>query len=181
MTLETRRFSLLDAMSLLAATAIGMILVRLAPPVWSPPKPILPGLPSFLLIQNAGQLVVPFLAAWTIALLFLRFRRPRPRLRLAFRQPGTIACATATMVIMLEITWGCGIIAAGIPRVIEPSNVLSSYTQQVSFAILGGWTGLAASGLWRKEASWIDRAGRAIGAAWIAVTAIHFSSYFVLG
>ncbi len=36
--------------------------------------------------------------------------------------------------------------------------------------VRGIWLGLAASGRWRPERSWVDRLGRVLGVAWIAIT-----------
>jgi hypothetical protein len=49
----------------------------------------------------------------------------------------------------------------------------------VSFTILGAWLGLALSGTWRFEPSWVDRAGQFVGLLWISVTLVHWLSDFV--
>jgi hypothetical protein len=182
--MQPRRFTLLDAMALIAATAVGLFLFRLTSPEWSDIRATLGrsdrGMRRFTVLQDAGQAVVPFLAAWTVALLLLRLRRPRPRLRRALLQPGAVACAAATVAIAVEATWILSLLAVG-SRFVHPSSVFVGYAQQVSFAVLGGWTALAAGGRWRSEPSWLDRAGRAAGGSWIVVTAVHFGSYFLTG
>jgi hypothetical protein len=50
----------------------------------------------------AGQ---PVLAAWTVALLLARLRRPGPHLRRVLRQPGAVACAVATLAMVLDTLW----------------------------------------------------------------------------
>ncbi len=54
------------------------------------------------------------------------------------------------------------------------------YAGPVSFAILGGWLLIALIGRWRPEPSWIDRAGRLAAATWLIITAIEWSSYFLI-
>ena len=39
----------------------------------------------------------------------------------------------------------------------------------IAVAVLASWTLMAALGRWRAEATWIDRAGRAIGFSWVAM------------
>jgi len=130
-------------------------------------------------IQESSQAAVPFLAAWTTAVLLLRFRRPRPRVRRALSQPGATACVAATVVNAVQAVWIGSLLAAG-SRFIDLSSVFAGYAQQVSFGVLAAWTVLAASGRWRNEPTWIDRAGRVMGVAWILITAIHWGSYFLI-
>jgi len=63
-----RKFSLADAMVLVAATAFGLFLVRRTFPEWSDIRSSLrtanSGMKTFLVIQEASQAVVPLLAAW---------------------------------------------------------------------------------------------------------------------
>jgi hypothetical protein len=182
-TVPPRKFSLADAMVLIAAIALGFCLVRLTSPpgsdIWSSLSMAKGGMSTFVMIQNAGQLVGPFLVTLTFALLMLRLRRPRPHLRRVLSQPGSTACIAATIAIVVEIVWIGSLLAVG-SRFIHLSTVFVSYAQQVSFAVLGGWTVLAVSGRWRNDPSWIDRAGRVMGMAWIVMTAIHFGGYFLV-
>jgi hypothetical protein len=178
-TVPPRKFSLADAMVLIAAIALGFCLVRLTFPSWSDIRSAKGGMSTFLIIQNTGQLVVPFLVTLTFALLMLRLRRPRPRLRRVLSQPGSTACIAATIAIVVEIAWIGSLLAVG-SRFIHLSSVFVGYAQQVSFAVLGGWTILAVSGRWRNDPSWIDRAGRVMGMAWIVMTAIQFGRYFLI-
>ncbi|MGO9914164.1 MAG: hypothetical protein ACLQIB_05540 [Isosphaeraceae bacterium] len=134
---------------------------------------------KFLVIQESSQAVVPFLAAWTTALLLLRLRRPRPRIRRALFEPGATACVAATVVIAVQAAWISALLAAG-SRIIHLSTVFEGYAQQVSFGVLAAWTVLAVSGRWRNEPTWIDRAGRVMGVTWILITAVHWGSYFLI-
>src|SRR5690242_18723380 len=95
-----RRFTLLDGMTLIAATALAI--------AWE--RPFLPRI-----VQNFRRFtswtawetweggvmtlmtLLPFVALWTLALILLRLRRPRPALRRLARQPGATACLTAAI------------------------------------------------------------------------------------
>ncbi|HEV3122830.1 MAG TPA: hypothetical protein VGY53_13040 [Isosphaeraceae bacterium] len=47
-----------------------------------------------------------------------------------------------------------------------------SYTPEVSFAVMGSWLALALGRRWRAQPTWLDRAGRALAASWIAANAL---------
>jgi hypothetical protein len=102
----------------------------------------------------------PFLVFLSPTFLWLRLRKPRPIWGNLMRQPGTIACTGGMLTALLAPLWG---------RLIGGSwFVLSFGIVPVSWVILG------ASRQWRFEASWLDRAGRLIGIGWIAAAAYAF-------
>ena len=104
-----RKFTLLDAVILLAATAIGLAGVReyfdmlftqsfrLPSGGWTPGA-ILGHIPRVL------EILFPLLVAWTPAVLVLRLRRPRPVLRRLFLQPGASACGAITLALVLGLS-----------------------------------------------------------------------------
>jgi hypothetical protein len=99
-TSQSRRCTLLDAMALIAATAIGLSLAR----TYSlevlnnhlTPYPFVPRI--LLTIWAAILAVLPIPAMWSIALFGLGLRRPRPPLRRLVRQPGFVAAGAVTLV-----------------------------------------------------------------------------------
>ena len=146
-----RRFQIADAMILIAATAIGLGLTRanLPGPLPSRGGPIA-GYERFLRIQYALNTGGPTLAALTIALLFLRLKKPRPRLRRVFLEPGASACAVATfmmvvMTVLVLAAWAAGSHAMPVENLFMGCASLSSY------AIVGAWLVLLLSGRWRSR------------------------------
>ena len=106
----------------------------------------------------------------TVALVPLRFSRPRPPLRRIVRQPGFQASVAACVGLLwhakliayyLSHPWADAsdryffFVGIGLPEAIGP-------------AVATAWIGLALSGGWRSERSWVDRLGRLLGAVWIA-------------
>jgi len=106
-----RRISLLDAMILIAAMALGLSLQR----VYTPDL-------LFALSQEYGQfrlesglgrataavlrallLSLPWGLTLTVAALGIQFRPPRPRLRRLIRQPGPTACLIAFLAVIVEM------------------------------------------------------------------------------
>ncbi len=107
-----RRFTLLDAMVLLAATAVGLMMatkygepdleenVLFRYEVGDDDRPVFPLRPrggwtlmmALYYSPRATQILPPFLVAWSVAILVLRMVRPRPGLRDLLVQPGVVAC-----------------------------------------------------------------------------------------
>jgi hypothetical protein len=166
-----RPLTLLDLMILLAAGAPGMVMLRPGFPTisslfgWQSWLDVtLPGT-GWMTHWNGGagltmdlmidctNAVLPFLVIGTTVILGLRWVGPRPAWRTLVQQPGVAACAAAT-VGLFAMLW------------------LWSYRFRLAVLLPGTlvgivWLGLAASRCWKSEPSWIDRAGRALGIAWL--------------
>jgi len=136
----------------------------------------------------------PFAISWAAAILFLRLRRPRERWRRLIRQPGLVACLATLLVVVARVPGYTATrlrimgntqlttyrplfvsgesMGMGMPW--DASIVVFGYDQalntmaMIGVAVAASWLLLAASGRWRAEPSWIDRAGRALGVYWIA-------------
>jgi hypothetical protein len=165
-TSPTRKFTLLDAMILIAATAAGLALVRSTPPYgrklsWN---------------ESPAIVVIPvlFLGCWTVALLAIHLRRPRPLLRHLGRRPGFIAVSTASITVAL---FGCWVFVL---RKVQGEGRYSGFWVDMAligvactgFAVAGGWLTLGLGGRCRPERTWIDRAGRAEGFSWLAIVVV---------
>jgi hypothetical protein len=151
------------------------------------------------LIDRCSMIVrwsVPALSALlappTLALLLARIRTPRPPLARCFRQPGTAACAVASIVLVLEVVnqYLNLTIRIGMPRLVldlwdwganEATEFASPHRfgalavglgEMPGLAVAGAYLALWASGLWRPAQTWIDRAGRALGWFWILAALI---------
>ncbi len=174
-----RRFTLLDGMILVAATAVGYALVHVLER--------LIGEGAFLsLIREAWTgggmfssmalvlylIILPVLMAWTVALIPLRLLKPRPRFRRATCQPGLMAGIAVTLaigfmglvvgILSISMSWLIG----GLDQVVMIQGVLM-LPASLGLAVLVTWTTLLLGRRWRAEPSWIDRLGRIIGVAWV--------------
>ena len=102
---------------------------------------------------------------WSLAMLAIGLRQPRPRFRHLLRRPGFVASLTATV----------GSVATLIPMLVldlcgQHDTVewyLIGLPGQVGLAIVAAWIVQAISGAFRPYRSWIDRCGRALGVAWV--------------
>lgn len=164
---DRRRFTITDAMVLIAATALGMALMRvvyedgLGPRSRDYVRWLLRGPPTCLAASVA------------LALIILRMRRPRPRGRRLVIQPGFVASVASLVALIVGI--GCSAFFQAVHTVLPGQTF--AYPLAVHWAwgigpcpgfVLGACLGLWLSGRWAPERSWIDRAGRALGLFWIA-------------
>jgi len=164
-----RRFTILDAMVMAAATAVGLAYLRAVLPAgwWWNPGISPPRRTLAITFGTISCLSTP----WMIAILYLRLRRPRAQLRRLTRQPGVMAC--------------CAALAAMIPALIHvalyatfrESYSWSKWTIDAAWicahelsggSVAGAWLALALSGRWRAEPDWIDRFGGLLGVLSIA-------------
>jgi hypothetical protein len=189
-----RPFGLADGLILAAAIGAGLAANRAD---W--PRFGLPGrksLDAHRTIEHVLVLISPYLVTGTLASLAMRLRGPRPRLLRLTRQPGTVACAVAVTILFLLLCWIAGTRTRGrsfqlTEHVVGPPGSLGHpfhrhpmylsiawgivfYGDRIGFAVAGAWFALLASGRWKSEASWIDRLGRAMGWAWIALTVVFW-------
>jgi hypothetical protein len=180
-----RRFTLLDAMTMIAATAVGLALGRvLGPPAAGPVRP------AELFVTPAGGWtireialraatawapVIPCLVAWTFAVLALQLRRPRlPWGRLA-GQPGLVAGLVAVITLalhaaaLLAAAWFDGRFSYATPDRFQAValNAALLLAHRVGWSVIVAWSALALSGRWPSGPAWPERLGRLVGVGWI--------------
>jgi hypothetical protein len=177
-----RRFTLVDAMVLIAASGIGFVMVReyldhlygrhvaLTPPHnfqidywWR--------YATFLV-----RIFAPLATSLSLALWVPRLKSPRPgRVRLLM-QPGMIASTAVvvgTILFLIKVLTNAVFLhwsATGVSRLQDLWLIHLPYSGEL---VAVTWILLLATGRWRSESSWIDRAGRVLGVYWI-VSALFF-------
>ncbi len=167
------------------------------------PEPV--AVPDPGVLSKAMEIAMPFLTAWTVALLLIGLRRPRPPRRRLTRQPGLAACAVGVIVMVAVLvgyflrwaaTWLWTAIVptstAGaapgtwyVPR--APLQDLwyaihsgfGAGSAAIAEAVAAAWLIMALGGWWRPEKSGIDRLGRALGVAWIALMVVGYIAGFM--
>jgi hypothetical protein len=178
----TRRFNVADAMILIAATAVALASVQfqglpwILAEKWFPPKDNALHPPED---GDLAALISSLLVAWSIAVVILRFQRPRPSRRRLFIQPGFMACATAcAMMAMLcldEYRDHIFVYRTFTAPYVQYA-VAINYRISISFATAGIWLLMLICRRWHAQPSWIDRAGRVVGACWIILIPIRWCS-----
>jgi hypothetical protein len=111
-------------------------------------------------------------AAVTIALLALRFRKPRPTLRRLARQPGTVALGAVVLGVSVDLFRSLddvvyGIIAEWSFRRWNHYAYFDIRGAPEGLAVASAWLTLAVGGRWRAGRDWIDRLGLALGVFWL--------------
>lgn len=176
---SARKFNIVDMFVIVAATALGMVplstLVKYGQ-FFNSKKLSNPGIWTWADWLNAIEVLqifsVAFLTSWTLALIPIRLRAPRPARRQLWCQPGLTACSTVAITIVAFSPhaffawkrWG------------PPLSYMLLYKIIYDVAAYGGfsvgaiWMILALGDLWCSEASWIDRSGRVIGSIWIMLS-----------
>jgi hypothetical protein len=170
-----RQFTFLDAIVLIAATAIGVALSR---EPWSIlagnwPALIDHGMDHWSIIlevlEEAPAVVEPSLLAWSTAVFLLGLRPPRPRFRRLTRQPGWVACGLSLFPLVVHGVIFLSLLPIrGWPAFFNHSYLLGTWLGvEVGAAVVGAWLVLLFTRRWRAERNWIDRAGRVLGLGWI--------------
>ena len=180
-------------MVLVAATAVAIAWTRVTvadilqrSSAGVPPGVRMPWL-SYLLWWPPAA--VPPLMAGTIAAVLFRLRPPRPEWPQLARQPGAVACGIAAVTLVIQ--WVMILIGFGIaqipgmtfrrPASVFPSSwALALGLENTGLAVIGAWLILASDRRWASEPSWIDRAGRLLGACWIGLFLIHWLGLYTM-
>ena len=180
-----RRFTLLDAMIVVAMIALAIAATRwkyagyawfwnFHREGWTPGA-------TLRRLATAAAFALPTLFAATVAVVLARLARPRPPLRRVARPPGSAACGVTLLVVAVEAvgyiaSWlSHGYSWAQFEDWIGTSGVLGIFTTDVliestyaiGHAVFATWALLALSRTGRPERSWIDRTGRVLGLAWM--------------
>lgn len=171
-----RRFTVFDALVLVAATALGLAVARALDATWF--TVLLRGgyqWDDYLHFVLHGVPSTCLVASWSVGLLALRLVHPRPSLRRIARQYGPVACAATVASIALAAA--CDVarhtadwsVIVGLEQVPELSlwDVWWPALMTTDEFVLGAWLGLALAVGRSPSHDWVDRAGRAIGLYWI--------------
>jgi hypothetical protein len=186
-----RKFSVLDAMVLITAVAVAFVPISLVlwenwhfPEEWSVPE-----------IGRAGLEInvslVPLALSLSAAILLLGMKKPRSNIRRAFRKPGIAACTVALVYADLSaigyavFLHFCYALDRGVFDDRSSAMLWIRIGMQPIFLVGGAvasvWIVMWLNGTWRAEPSWTDRAGRALGIYWIAISVFFGWAFFLWG
>ncbi len=189
--LAPRKFTVLDAMVLIAATGIAFVPIRLF--LWEnwhfPDEMSVPEIWRLGLEVNVS--LIPLALSLSIALSLLSVTGPRPSRRRVYRRPGMAACTVALVYAILS-TIGYAVflyfsraLQGGMFNDNSSMMLWIRIGMQPMFLVGGAvasvWIVMWLSGTWRAEPSWIDRAGRALGVYWIMISVLFGWAFFLWG
>ena len=195
-----RSFGVVDAAVLVVVLAVGFASYRVCKEQWAGMRAIpfsrQPDEWPTELIDAMMTWVPLWLTPATVALLGLRCRQPRPRLRRLARQPGFVASVAASSVfavgglliflvlaVRLLPTWRFDYWRAFYWPLFFRCAFDLRLPNLMGAAVAGTWLILILSGRWHPAKSWLDRLGRILGCCWIALFLINgfLGPWFYLG
>jgi hypothetical protein len=129
-----------------------------------------------IVVTNVLEFIPPFLAVASVTVLGLRLRSPRPSWDVLAREPGTVACAVASLIIVPAsaaiLAWhyhAVGSLGTAWSRAavdLRP-EYLGGLTFLIGLATAVTWLVMKAKRRWLPEPDWVDRLGRMLGAGWM--------------
>jgi hypothetical protein len=178
-----QRFTLLDAMTLVAGFAVGLGLMRGLWPSqflirFDPVGPMSPDWGrawtskewtswAIHTAHNRFLYLMPLLATSGVTVLMIRLRPPRPRLARLMRQPGTVAIVATSTV---AAVWVPLLAILAIRDNLDLNTTEYFYTlmaTSAATAVASSWVTLLIGGRWRADPGWCDRLGRFLGILWM--------------
>ena len=192
-----RKFLMLDAMVMMAATAVALAILagtgtnleRLADwvrdsveNVGKPPEGWFFSLWAIFVIDSLATVIAfPFCLVWTLAAIGLRYRQPRPPLRRVASLAGATACWAAAVPVVPGFLaclydWQDRSLIFMTPWPYSWDFVIGGQHELDllflpswgGLAVLGSWTTLILGRRWTAEPTWIDRVGRLLGIYWLS-------------
>ncbi len=172
-----RRITLLDLLILIAATALGLALLRIC----------MSGLRAQTLSRRPGSLAISYITAaetyasalmapWSVALLVLSLREPRPPVHRLARRQGFIACAAPTTGLVLCLTLHLTQ-SAMVKLTLDAGSIwriTDTFAIYASLMVGGAWLAFSLGARWRNETNWVGWAGRILGIGWISLLLFGF-------
>jgi hypothetical protein len=192
MTPPTRRFTLRDAMILVAATAVGITWTRATvaairdrmPPAMLGPQTGL----SYLVWWPPAA--APALMSASLAIAAILLRRPRGGGRRFPARPGAVACGVAVAALVIQallVAAGMGLarvpgMTGGLATGDSPSwSAIARGLSDVGLAVIGAWLARASGPPPEGGSHWAEAAGRLLGAGWVALFVIVKLVPYIMG
>jgi hypothetical protein len=193
MKTDCRPFRLSDAMILIAALGLGMgwlsYNIRSEPVSnvfrlnFSTPRSF-----AVTVSVDIANCAPPFLVLLTPTALAIGLRHPHPPRRWLWRRPGQVACLIALAITALDVAIRIIDAINGHGNLHDPDPlsrwVLDALMDQLmlhpGLGVLVAWITLGMTGVWRPSSCWIDRLGRTVGSAWIAVYAAEVAYAYLI-
>jgi hypothetical protein len=165
----SRALTIADLMILVFATAVGLNLGAF----WH--RALSAELPEFTIVPPrthsrtlvAGRAISMLLAA-NLAVIVLRLQKPRLRIRLLLRQPGSVACLASVSALLVLVT-ASRLDVRTMGGFASPLLAAAWYWPvAVCSAVLASWLALLGGRGWHAG-DWVDRTGILVGLGWVGL------------
>ena len=184
-----RKMTLLDAILLVGSAALGLGMLELSHRtlfrgwIWIidqrlPDVQTWSTWDAIVTCTDVFVFLIPVVTPWTLLLIALWMRSPRPSWRRIWRQPGMAACLAALFGwcwsgLALLLAMDVGFVVRS-RRSIPPEEWAQRYLSDevfmyVGLAVATAWLVQYCSGRWRRSVDWIDLMGRLVGVLWIVI------------
>jgi hypothetical protein len=166
----SRRFTILDALALVAAVGIGLALARA---YQSSMDSAAAGVAMTYPLSIRWFGPAPLLVSLTLTLFVLRLIGPRPQYERLVGSPGFAACYAAAL--GLAITALTVVMQFGTNYLHYSRSSLHLHflmMRSVTFAapsVAGAWLTLGLLGWWRRERDWVEVSGIVLGFDWLVL------------
>jgi hypothetical protein len=181
--MNRRKFNILDLITLVAFTAVGiascLAIERVLhdPQLGAAPPPPALRHSDFLpfRVHEYCRYSELLLLAWGMAFLLLRLRSPRPRIRRLCRSPATAACITVFVVMLVQLMEDVVAWALNVVRPLEGIEVdwrlfledLAGLSSAAVPATIASWVVIALSGKVKFGRDWVEVYGSLIALGWL--------------
>jgi hypothetical protein len=179
--IRRRRFTLLDAMILVAFSALAMPIYRAELPVIQTTELDTSdngfGVAA-LLIAILWACITPVVLTWSIAVAVLRQIRPRPALRALSRQPGAFAMSVIAPLVLVVTPvhlLNTLLIESGTALGYHIFLLMIVLPKLAGGAVAGVWLALWASGRFDRVTDWVDGFGRVLCVYWLIAGLLNIS------
>lgn len=178
------RFTVADAMLLIAATTPGLILLRIALGFGlfhdEPPPKLPPGRALVEYFNLAGGCI---LVSLSLTVLAMTARVPRSARRRLFGAPGFVACATIIPASILPVAY-FGMNLATLQDytanlAVPYNNMFGRLVNCAAPMIVGSWLALALAGRWKLRPIWTEWLGCGVGICWVVIY-LYAQLYFIV-
>jgi hypothetical protein len=159
-----RRLNLADLAILVAATSVGVWIMRSAQESRSRSVWTVSGPTSWS--WKIGLEVSPFLLTTSAALIVAGSLPPRLGTRISLRQPGLLACLAILVGTAAGVSLRAGHRAVAGLRgfgLIDFFDIYLATVMGTGELVAASWATLALAGAWRSVPDWVDRSGRILG------------------
>jgi hypothetical protein len=138
-------------------------------------------LEAIVTLSDVTVFLLPIVIPWTVLLVLLRMRSPRPPWRRIWRQPGMAACLAALFGCLWSVVVLMTLIASMELGVLpHPKKMITADLWAQKFlsdevfmyaglAVAAAWLVQFLTGRWRKPVDWVDCLGRIVGVSWIFI------------
>jgi hypothetical protein len=127
--------------------------------------------------------ITPILSAWSMAVVSIRARAPRPRPWALAREPGVAACLGATLAVSASVLWAIAVeVGMSDPVAVgwRSRSVFRPIRDGAIYGVAGAWLAIAMAGRWAPSPGWIDRIGRVVAVLWIVAALARVIGFVVL-